>query len=191
LAVITLGRPEFKNMRTSMLILIISTITYSCNQTSEKGQKKKIDVDKEKSSVSFTLDQLHRTEQNKDTLKHIQMYMDTSLILGHSPVDIWDKPYFKKYISNWFPKPDSKPKRQFEIESRIIKLLDDGKTAVIVEHFQMGRVRLMTRHVAVLTKIDTSWMISFSSYDYALFDEQMPKVTKSLDDVENNKQIKK
>ena len=165
-----------------MRILTISTIICGCNSSIEKIEKPEINPDKEKSSISFMLDKLHMTEQSKDTLGHLKMYRDMSLILGHSPNDIWDKQYFKKYISNWFPKPDSKPMRRFEVESRTIKLLDDGKTAVAIEHFQMGRVRLITRHVSVLTKIDTSWMISFSSYDYALFDEQVSKVQKSLND---------
>lgn len=185
LATITFNDTKIQPMRTTILILTILTFTYSCSQSTKTSERETTNVYKEKSSISFTLDKLHKTEQSKDTLGHILMYRDSSLILGHSPIDIWDKPYFKKYMANWFPKPDSKPWRKYEIESRIIKLLDDGKTAVTIEHFQMGKVRLMTRHIAVLTKIDTSWMISFSSYDYALFDEQEPKVRKSLDDGKN------
>ncbi len=172
----------------TMIILLLS-----CSV--EKNEK--VDLKKETDKITKVLDRLHNAENTKDTLGLINLLDDKALILGHNynnrQDDIWNKVQFKNYISHWFPTLDSKPPKIIQVESRTVEILDGGQTAMAIEHFQMDRIRLMTRHVAILVKKDTSWFFSLSSYDYAPFDNQMIKIWESigedgiLDSIKNKK----
>ena len=169
-------------MRNLFYELTVMALLLAC--TSEK--KEKVDIERETTRIVKILDRFHDAENTKDTLGLIGLLHEKALVLGHNynnrQDDMWDKEQFRKYASHWFPTADSKPPKLIQVESRTVRILEDGETAMAIEHFQMDRLRLITRHVAVLTKRDTTWLLSLSSYDFAPFDSQMPKIWKSVEE---------
>ncbi len=109
------------------------------------------------------------------------MIADDGLFVGSDPTELMDKASLIKMYSNLFS--DTLTDFSYDIDIRNIKLADDGKSAIVVEYFNIKDWSpiIPLRQTSQFVYNGDSWQIDFIAWGLIVKNENVDKLNKALE----------
>lgn len=158
--------------------IILVMIAVGCQQ---KEQVETVDLNATNDAVIQLLDEYLNAWNAKDIDALTAMVADDGLFCGSDPSELLDKSALKKMFVQLFS--DTTINYKYIIDVRRIKLAEDGKSAIAIEHIIMSgwSPMLKMRQTFQIVKTNNKWTIDYIGWGFITKNENVDKLNKALE----------
>lgn len=163
--------------------IIFTAMTFiGCQEKSRITASEATDPQAAKKEVSDVLDSYHQGLKTKNLSAMSEALTEDGLFCGTDPGELWDKESFSAYMTKAFADTTSK-NIEYAIDTRDVRISDDGQSAIVTEQFQMDELskRIRTRMITHLISTNEGWKIDFSSLAMIPANADLGKLDKALE----------
>jgi len=160
------------------LAIIAVMITVGCQQ---KDQIESVDLNATNDAITQILDEYLDAWNAKDIDVLTEMVSDDGLFCGSDPSEILDKSGLKKMFVQLFS--DTTTNYNYNIDLRTIKVAENGKSAIAIEHIIMSgwSPKIQMRQTYQIVKTNNKWKIDYIGWGFLTKNENVEKLNKALE----------
>ena len=165
-------------MRNLFLIVFVAAIVFACQP---KSQPVVVDLNAAKAEVNALMDSYLTAWNAKDANTLIALIADDGLFCGSDPTEIMDKKMISDIWKQVFA--DSTMNFPYTVDKREIRMVSDGKSAVVMEQNISNPFtpKIPWRLVFHAVKAEEGWKLDFISWNLIPKNEDIGKLNKALE----------
>lgn len=167
-----------EKMKKIILITIVSTLLFAGCQPKEQPQT--VDLKAIKDTVNILAEKYMKAVIARDIEVLSGLIAEDGLYCGTDPSEIFDRQALLDYWTEI--SKDTVIDYSYKVGLREIKLADDGKSAIILEHIKAPGLspNMPVVQSYQLVKKDNKWQIDFISWGFLIRNEDVAKVNEEL-----------
>lgn len=170
-------------MKQLFFLFLAGMLLLSCEPAAEPPPTEEpAPVDKEaiEAELGNLMDRYYEAARSGNAEDLGSILSDGGLFLGTDPSEVFSKSEVLEAMTGYTTDPEYADLMTFEVTRRIFRIADDGASALVTDHTNVGFSKMPVRTVSHFVKEGDQWLVDYFNSAFMLKNEDLPTVDAAL-----------